>query len=262
MVNSTFIIPIRVDSDKRLENIHVVVDYILKWTDSHIIVTERDEYQKVFLKPNKKLNYSFENIQGGLFHRTKLINQMILKVTTPITINCDADVILQKNMYKICENKIIIDGYDLVYPYGLNKNHQLKIFNTHPNYEKFKLCLDETLLLGYDTKLARSQYGHIQFFRTNSYINGYMENENFKEYGPEDAERGIRFDKLGYKVYFFNDIELPTVFHLEHPIVPLVIKHLARDSNALYEKLKKYSKQDLIKYYENQDYLTEYKRRK
>lgn len=258
MINSTFIIPIRIDSQKRLENINLVVNYLLKYTDSYIIVTERDDDRKVYLPENDRLSYIFQNMNGGIFHRTKILNEMLIRSTTPITVNYDADVLLQRNMYKYCENKILNEGYDLVYPFGFDKYHQIQVYDTNPNYEEFKQSLDENLLRGNNSTLAPTQYGHVQFFLTKSYISGYMENENFKEYAPEDAERGIRFNKLGYKVYFSNEIIEPCLFHLEHPRSPLLIKHLSKEGSVLFEKLKTYSKQQLITYYKAQEYLTKY----
>ena len=52
----------------------------------------------------------------------------------------------------------------------------------------------------------------LQFFRRSVYIEGGMENENFRAYAPEDKERYFRFTTLGYKVGRINNV----VYHLEH----------------------------------------------
>lgn len=256
MSKTTFIIPIRIDSPKRLENINIVTQYLLKWTDSKIIVTERDTERKVFLPENSRIKYQFQHMENGIFHRTKILNEMLNMVDTEITSNYDADVILQKDAYKKAENMILQDGCDLVYPFGYIKNHQLKVYDTHPNYNKFKENLESDILSGFNSEFAPTQWGHVQFFKTSVYKSGYMENENFKEYAPEDAERGIRFQKLGYNVKFFDSM----MYHLEHPRNPLMIASLHKDGEALFRLLKNYNKQQLIKYYESQIYLRKYKK--
>ena len=102
-----------------------------------------------------------------------------------------------------------------------------------------------------------AQSGHVQFFKTKSYIEGGMENENFKSWGPEDAERLYRFTTLGYNVSRIND----WVYHLEH----------ARGENSwynnpymqnntnLWESLQRMNKDQLKQYYTNQDYIKKYK---
>ena len=46
----TFIIPVRIDSEDRLENLHVVTRYLVKHFHSHILVIEADDIPRV----NKK----------------------------------------------------------------------------------------------------------------------------------------------------------------------------------------------------------------
>ena len=82
------------------------------------------------------------------------------------------------------------------------------------------------------------------------------ENENFKAYAPEDKERFFRFNKLGYKVGRINDY----VYHLEH----------ARGENSWFsnphmqsnmsewDKIQSMSKNNLLQYYSEQEYLKKY----
>jgi hypothetical protein len=254
-MNSTFIIPIRIDSEKRLENINLVVNFLLKHTNSKIVVTERDVQRKVYLPENERLKYRFQKMENGIFHRTKILNEMLNDVDTEITINYDADVILNKNSYIIAENMILQENYDLVYPYEYCANNQLKVYDTHPNYSLFKQNLDEKCLDGFNSEVAQTQWGHVQFFKTSSYRSGYMENENFKEYAPEDVERGLRFQKLGYKVGFFKN----QLYHLEHPINPMMIKSLRLDGEKLFKQLQHLNKSELLNYYRHQTYYNQYK---
>ena len=102
-----------------------------------------------------------------------------------------------------------------------------------------------------------AQSGHVQFFKTKSYIEGGMENENFKSWGPEDAERLYRFITLGYNVSRIND----WVYHLEHARGEnswYNNPHMQNNKN-LWESLQRMNKDQLKQYYSSQDYLKKYK---
>ena len=85
------------------------------------------------------------------------------------------------------------------------------------------------------------------------YIEGGLENENFKAYAPEDKERYYRFTTLGYNVGRITDF----VYHLEH----------SRGENSWFnnphmvynmqewEKIQSMDKEQLLDYYSQQEYL-------
>lgn len=254
MPNTTFIIPVKIDSSERLDNIYNTLKYLLKHTDADIFVTEADEHQKLFLEPNTRIKYVFEKSTAEEFHRTRLINQMLSEVKTDITSNYDADVLLPPDAYKTAEHLILSENYDLVYPYGFEHFDQIKVNKQNQNLELFKNTLNlndlpkEILLRGF------CRYGHVQFFNTKSYINGFMENENYKHWCPEDEERGIRFQKLGYKVVWFRSL----IFHQEHPASSLSEPLNKDDIYGLHSKLINLSKEELIEYYKHQDYIKKY----
>ena len=84
-----------------------------------------------------------------------------------------------------------------------------------------------------------------------------MENENFKSWGPEDAERLYRFITLGYNVSRIND----WVYHLEHARGEnswYNNPHMQNNKN-LWESLQRMNKDQLKQYYTSQDYLKKYK---
>ena len=96
-----------------------------------------------------------------------------------------------------------------------------------------------------------------QFFKRSVYIEGGLENENFKAYAPEDKERYYRFTKMGYHVDRIAD---GWVYHLEH----------ARGENSWFsnphmqsnmsewDKIQSMSKNNLLQYYSEQEYLKKY----
>ena len=99
----------------------------------------------------------------------------------------------------------------------------------------------------------RAEAGFCQFINTESYKRAYWENEEFVSWGPEDAERFLRFYKLGYKVGRLAG----RVYHLEHS--------RGADSGSenpqmtanleLWEDLKAMNCEELNSYYKNTQYF-------
>ena len=168
---------------------------------------------------------------------------MLNEVETEITINYDCDVLLNPETYIKAENKILNENFDLVYPYGFEQNDQRLIPNTTEH--RYNLNISNPSL--YKTALCR--YGHVQFFKTKSYRQGFMENEHYRHWCPEDVERCIRFQKLGYNVCWMPGT---LIFHLEHPPSfkePFVNKY---EIMKLHNFLISLSKEKLYEYYKNQ----------
>ena len=97
-----------------------------------------------------------------------------------------------------------------------------------------------------------AQYGFCQFFNTKSYIEGGMENENFRAYAPEDVERYHRFKKLGYNVERCGN----TVYHLEHSRTEnswFNNPHMDHN-NKEWEKTQRFDRHQLKEYITNLPY--------
>lgn len=254
----TFIIPVRIESLDRQFNFLRVMQYLCNTLETNIIIKECDVsskcellLKKVFTN-NSIITYLFEKSDNPIFHRTRFLNEMLSQVSTPCVVNYDADVMLQPEAYVAARDAILKDGYDLVYPF-MKGDGQIQI--NFPNKENYN---GEDL---FDPKYHSSWSsvaGHCQFFNTKSYIEGFAENLNFQSYGAEDRERMERFNTLGYKVTW-----LPfKVYHIEHsrgvnssPSNP----HF-HSNEKLYYDLIKLSKEELIDYYQKQDYLKIFKK--
>lgn len=266
--NCTFMIPIRIDSDDRIRNLITVLCYLLRTFNTKIILKEVDSKSLVqecvlgqvreFLDDGEiqNLTHLFEQSNKPEFHRMKILNEILNQVTTDVVVNYDCDVLIRSNVYVESVNLILNEKYDLIYPYGFG-NHQYKIYptdelvsdfiNNEFNFSVLETCSD----------IFMSQFGHVQFFNTNSYISAGMENENFISWSPEDKERFFRFDLLGYNV---GRIDNAYVYHLEHfrgnnsgGYNP----HM-ENNNQLWDYLKKLNKKQLIRYYHSQKYLRKY----
>ena len=263
---ATFIIPIRIESPDRLRNVVTTTAFLVENFDTNIIIKEVDK-EPVFQRDAlpiledildcniwENFNYIFERSEEPLFHRQRVLNEMIMECDTKIVVNYDCDVILPRESYGLAYKGLMDQVYDVVYPYG-SGNYQKQVHATDVTVSKF-LETGDYEFLDAVSKIHTSDFGWAQFFRTKVYIEGGMENENFKAYAPEDKERYYRFNKLGYSVGRIENY----VYHLEH----------ARGENSWFtnphmesnmsewEKIRTMSKGSLLKYYSEQEYLNKY----
>jgi hypothetical protein len=264
--NATFIIPIRIESSDRLRNVITTTAFLLENFDTNIIIKEVDSesvFEKEALPILKNIldvdidvNHIFEKSDASLFHRQKVLNEMIIEANTEIVINYDCDVLLPIESYRWSYQSILNKMYDIVYPYGQGM-YQKQVFATDEIVSQF-LQSGDFEYLDKNSKVHSSDYGWVQFFNRQVYIDGGMENENFKAYAPEDKERFYRFTILEYNVGRVNDF----VYHLEH----------SRGQNSWFnnphmksnmeewEKIQSMNKIELVNYYSNQEYLKNYKK--
>ena len=265
---ATFIIPVRIESPDRLRNVVTTTAFLMENFNTNIIIKEVDK-ESVFHRDALPLlesvldqeniftnfNYIFEQSDDPLFHRQRILNEMVLEADTEIVVNYDCDVILPIDSY-LWAYKMIRDGIsDVVYPYGQGE-YQKQVDRDDQVVSNF-LETGDYAHLDSASKIHTSDFGWAQFFKRSVYIEGGLENENFKAYAPEDKERHYRFKKLGYKVDRIAD---GWVYHLEH----------ARGENSWFTnphmqsnmdewgKIQSMTREQLKEYYLQQDYLKKY----
>ena len=267
--NCTFIIPIRIESEDRMRNVVTVLAYLLKNFDTKVIVKEVDvesvyEDQVLpqiedFLGDNiNNLTHVFEKSDDPVFYRMKILNEMIDMADTNVIANYDCDVLFKKETY-VESVEMIMDGFDLVYPYGFG-NYQKQVFIDDDGVSEFINEDFDFEVLDKKSRMYDAQYGHVQFVNRKSYILAGMENENFRGSSPEDKERFYRFDKMGYSVGRIDDI----VYHLEHsrgvnswPNSVQGNPYMKQNFDE-WEKIQKMTGNQLRLYYSNQEYLKKY----
>ena len=267
--NCTFIIPIRIESEDRMRNVVTVLAYLLKTFDTKVILKEVDvesvfEDQVLpqiedFLGDNiNNLTHVFEKSDDPVFYRMKILNEMIDMADTKVIANYDCDVLFKKETY-VESVKMIMDGFDLVYPYGFG-NYQKQVFIDDDGVSEFINKDFDFEVLDKKSRMYDAQYGHVQFVNRKSYILAGMENENFRGSSPEDKERFYRFDKMGYSVGRIDDI----VYHLEHsrganswPNSVQGNPYMKQNFDE-WEKIQKMTGHQLRSYYSNQEYLKKY----
>ena len=108
---ATFIIPIRIESPDRMRNVITTTAFLLENFKTNIIIQEVDK-ESVFKKEAlpiledivnvdiwENFNFIFKQSDEPLFHRQRVLNEMIDITDTPIVVNYDCDVILPKQSY-------------------------------------------------------------------------------------------------------------------------------------------------------------------
>ena len=261
--NSTFIMSLRIETDDRLRNVIVSSIYLLDNTDCKIIIKESDK-TSVFAEKAlpqirecvgdkaDRLTHIFEQNNENYFHRTRLLNDMVMMTTTDVVVNYDCDIILPLESYITSEQKILSGECDVVYPYG-DGDWQYQIFATDELVSEFINGDYDLSILRKKSKVYDAKYGFCQFFSTQKYIEGGLENEGFVAYGYEDDEFYFRMSTLGNRIGRLNNY----VYHLEHGRT-----HNSWFSNPnfnnnyqLWNTIKTFDRDQLVEYYENQDYL-------
>jgi len=261
---ATFIIPIRIESQDRLRNVITTTAFLLENFDTNIIIKEVDS-ESVFIRDvvpvlkdfydvDTHIFHIFEKSNKSLFHRQKVLNEMIVKANTEIIVNYDCDVLLPLDSYHEAYQSLLHHTHDVIYPYGQGM-YQKQVRADDEVVSKF-LETSDYQYLDEVSNLHTSDFGWVQFFNRQVYIDGGLENENFKAYAPEDKERFYRFNTLGYNIGRINDY----VYHLEH----------ARGENSWFsnphmvsnmeewEKIQNMNREQLLEYYSQQEYLKKY----
>ena len=272
---TTFIIPLRIETDDRMRNIITTLIYLTRNFNTKVIVKEVDKesvYEREVLplleqalEPDMlaSIHHIFEQSDEFTFHRTKILNDMLWMVDTPVVANYDSDILLPLETY-INATNMISKGWvhpdaegskpvKVIYPYGygnyqwqchVGDNEVTNFINSGFNFEYFNGHMRQ-----WDAK-----YGFCQFFDTEEYKRLGGENENFIAYGYEDDERHMRFNLLS-SVGRIHEY----VYHLEHGRTKnsWFNNPYCEDNKKLWEKLKVKGKESLTKYYQEVDYIKE-----
>lgn len=283
--NVDFIVPLRIDTGDRLRNVILSTSYLLYHFDCTVTIKEVDSERRFEtyalpvikrLVDTANLNFIFEEETrtDDAFHRTKVLNDMVMDSKCDIVVNYDTDLILPLDTYtKAVE--MLQGEYDVVYPYRYGNHGERKVnlgftIETQDDMDNFEkdefvsrfikeydsTCFDDRFFY-YPSNQGEgwAEYGMVQFFNRKVYMDGYLENEGFIAYAPEDIERHHRWQTLGYNIGRVDN----HAYHLEHQRTQNSWFHNPhmQNNNALWEYLKILSKEQLIEYYENQDYVKE-----
>lgn len=209
----TFLIPLRVDSIVRIENLLAVINYILKYFDSNIKILQACSYENGLLPKllNKRVEYIFVEDKDPIFYKTKYQNQLTELSETSLIGTLDADIIIPPSQIIEAVTKLR-EGYDIAYPYDgyvYDTNHSIRELFMRRKNSNVLFNNQNKMPLMYGTQIK----GGAMFVNKDAYIRGGLENEKFYGWGNEDVERYDRWKILNYKIHCCHGC----LFHLSHP---------------------------------------------
>jgi predicted glycosyltransferase involved in capsule biosynthesis len=246
--DTTFIIPVRIEDDMRLNNINLILKYINYHFDTNIIVCESSSIP--LLKSSEKHKYIFNKDDNPVFYRTKILNFLIKQVKTPYVINCDADVLVRVNGYCEAIQSLRKNIADFVFPYSGY------FYNVPTSYYKLIESSMSVDVVNLDKceELHSNSVGGIVCMNKDMFIKSGMENEKFISWGAEDLERVFRWQKLQMRL---GRIAGP-LYHMNHNR-----QHINSssknphylDNEKEYKKIATMTKEELIQYMKTWDWL-------
>lgn len=209
----TFVIPVRIDSEERMRNLRIAVDWLSPLgAQIHILEADMEQkvYQEDFAQPCVKVHYVVD--EKAIFHRTHYINRLLQMSTTPFVAVWDTDIIIDHRQILYAVNHCLFEeGCTLAYPYNnkfvsLDEKLSKKFVSDgdigYLNRRKLRSIIDRPFCGG----------AYIVDKQKYNSIGG--ENEFFVGWGPEDAERLRRTLIMGHKVGWASD---GCAYHLYHP---------------------------------------------
>lgn len=237
----TFIIPIKIDSEDRMNNYKMIIHHLTTLFETNIIVCESDlTSHESDLVIHDSIDYMFIKSDDEFFHRTRILNLMTKRATTNIVCNYDTDVLFPEQQYLSSINKIK-DGCTLVFPYGGKFMNVPKHLFDMVRENRFHDIFEGDMELAHP-----SSFGGAFFFNKVNYTEAGLENENFMSWGFEDNERISRLKKLGYEVCRTPGL----LYHLNHErTINSVPEHPFYKQNMVeYNKINSLPKHNLVEY--------------
>lgn len=210
----TFLIPVRIDSVIRIENLIATIRFLQKNFHTNIIVLEANTYKNKILERclSKSVKYVFNKDNDPIFFRTHYLNCMTKMAKTEIVAIWDADVIAPKKQLLDSVNSLRSHLADVALPYD-------------GRFVEVTSCIREYYIESPNIRLLTSNiekmylpygldmYGGAIFVNRKRYMECGMENEKFYGWGPEDQERIERMRRKGCSIYRSKGV----LFHMTHP---------------------------------------------
>ncbi len=210
LTDVSFLIPVRIDSKERLENLYAILQFFKSNFQSSIVVLEADKTEKVHHDLiDKKI---FIEDHDPVFYRTKYLNKMTRASESKFLAIWDTDVIVPSNQIVESVKLLREEQADMIFPYDG------KFYNVDPVISQLYVLKRDIDFLIKNQEKFHLAYGHFSvggafIVNRNKYMEAGMENENFYGWGPEDQERVKRWEILGYKVRKIDGV----MYHLHHP---------------------------------------------
>ena len=261
MNDLTYILPTRIESEDRLRNIITSVSYLLKnFPEAKVIVKEVSERATFKFRAlpeigkivdTDNLKYVFEESKDSLFHKTRILNDLIMLAKTSVICSHDVDVVYPVSSHQSAYKLIKDNQFDVVYPYGCGV-WQYQVDYPQKIFEEFIKEHDMSIIQP-RCRTESSTIGWTQFYSKDAVVKGGLWNENFLSWGAEDCEFYFRYNTLGFRVGRIND----WIWHFEHGRTHNSHYHNPKfmDNHNLWQWLKNQDKETIIKYINEQEYL-------
>lgn len=214
LLDMTFLIPVRVDSIIRIENLLASIHNIQRSFKTHIMVLEAEINCNGVLKKilPKNVEYIYVKDNDPIFYRTHFLNIMTQKAKTDYLAIWDADIIIPARQIYESVQLLRTNKCDVVYPYDGKFADVTTVLR-----ELYIEILDVRLFTSNESKMiypyGLEMLGGAIFVNRQKYISAGMENEKFYGWGPEDGERYYRWRNHGYTIERVKG----KLFHLTHP---------------------------------------------
>jgi predicted glycosyltransferase involved in capsule biosynthesis len=212
--DTTFIIPLRLDSIIRLENLLLAIEYLVNSFQTNILLLEASSYKNNLIPSllKDKVQYWFVEDGDPIFYRTKYLNMMADNVKSPYLAIWDADVIIDKMQIIKSVQKLRIGMADVAFPYDGKFYDTSYIIREH-----YMLYKDIAFFKRNESKMeliyGSEMVGGAIIVNKEKYIYAGKENLSFYGWGPEDTERFHRWQVFNYKIYRSEG----SLYHLTHP---------------------------------------------
>jgi cellulose synthase/poly-beta-1,6-N-acetylglucosamine synthase-like glycosyltransferase len=262
MKNLTFLLPCRIESEDRLRNVITSTTYLLKnFPESKVILKEVDSHSHFKFRAlpvikkyvdTTQLTHIFEESEEKFFHKTRILNDLLVASDTEIVYNHDVDIVLPKKSYEVAYNAILNENADAIYPFGCG------VYQWAVNYSEstFNQFLDSNFNFNLldDCKFrVASSIGWGQMLKREVEIKTGLWNENFISWGAEDCEFYFRLNSFGFRVGRINS----DVYHFEHSRTFNSHYHNPKfmDNHNLWQSIRTWDSSKLKSYYQQQTYI-------
>lgn len=208
----TFLIPIKLDSIYRLENLLLSVRFLQRYFNTNIKILEAGRYNNHILENLlNNTDYRFIKDSDNTYHRTKYQNILVEDVDTPYIAIWEADIIAYPELMIYAVEQLRENRTEIAYPYNG------EVLNVPMLLREYYAKNENLLFLHRNAALMKVLYGiklvgGAIFYNKDAYLNGGKDNERFYGWGNEDFERQARWEALGYR---FLRADGP-MYHLSH----------------------------------------------
>lgn len=208
----TFVIPVRIDSAERLENLDIVLEQLSKRKHTEIIVLEADT-GSIYRVPENYSNvtYRFMKDDNLIFYRTKYLNELLREANTSIVGIWDTDVIVPDDQIDRSIDDIREGRAVMSFPYdGRFIFCSLEDSFIYRNKRSIEFLRESEHL-----NCVSHSVGGAFLVHKDIYMKSGGENEHFYGWGMEDMERVKRMEILGLPVSRVTGV-LYHLFHLRN----------------------------------------------